>query len=102
MTFGTPCITDDGNPGTFAIFEWPVPQSCPMTTIDFALEGDCIALCQLLKLTGTCDSGGRAKTLVADGRVRVDGQIETRKTCKIRAGQEVRLDDTLIRVTAAA
>ncbi|HET7268926.1 MAG TPA: RNA-binding S4 domain-containing protein [Oleiagrimonas sp.] len=70
-----------------------------MNVVEFPLRGENIALCQLLKLTGTCDSGGRAKTLVADGMVRVDGQTETRKTCKIRSGQEVQLDDTMIRVT---
>lgn len=72
-----------------------------MNVVEFLLQGESIALCQLLKLTGTCDSGGRAKTLVADGLVRVDGHTETRKTGKIRAGQEVQLDDTLIRVIGA-
>jgi ribosome-associated protein len=39
--------------------------------------------------------------LVASGAVRVDGQTELRKTCKIRAGQEVRIEDVRIRVVAA-
>lgn len=38
---------------------------------------------------------------VADGRVQVDGQMELRKTCKIRAGQVVALADVRIRVLAA-
>ena len=76
-------------------------QSSVMTTIEFTLKGDCIALCQLLKLTGLCPSGGSAKLTVAEGAVRVDGKVETRKTCKIRAGQEVQLDDTRIRVIAS-
>lgn len=71
-----------------------------MTTVQFTLKGDCIALYQLLKLTGLCPSGGSAKLIVADGMVRVDGRVETRKACKIRAGQDVQLDDTLIHVTA--
>jgi ribosome-associated protein len=33
--------------------------------------------------------------------VRVDGATELRKTAKIRAGQQVQLDDVLIRVVAA-
>lgn len=57
--------------------------------IDFELERDFIELNQLLKLTGICDSGGAGKQLVATGAVRVDGEVELRKTCKIRAGQVV-------------
>ena len=55
---------------------------------------------QLLKLTGVCHSGGAGKMRVAAGDVTVDGQVELRKTCKIRAGQVVRVDDRLIRVLA--
>ncbi|MBP6367481.1 MAG: RNA-binding S4 domain-containing protein [Nitrosomonas sp.] len=56
----------------------------------FSLAGrDFIALNDLLKITGLCESGGRAKTIIAEGRVKVDDQIELRKTCKIRNGQRV-------------
>lgn len=72
-----------------------------MTTIEFTLQGDWIALYQLLKLTGLSPSGGSAKLAVAEGTVCVDGEVETRKACKIRAGQEVQLGDTLIRVMPA-
>jgi len=58
--------------------------------MEFELAGhDYIELCNLLKVTGLCSSGGEAKTLIADGEVRVDGAIETRKRCKIRSGQTV-------------
>lgn len=60
-----------------------------MQRIDFDLERDFIELNQLLKLAGLCDSGGAGKQLVASGAVRVDGAVEVRKTCKIRAGQVV-------------
>jgi ribosome-associated protein len=69
-----------------------------MEYIDFELEGDYVELNQLLKLTGLCDSGGQGKQIVASGAVYVDGQQELRKTCKIHAGQTVRLDDVEIRV----
>ena len=69
-----------------------------MPRIDFVLERDYVELNQLLKLTGLCDSGGAGKTLVASGAVRVDGAVETRKTCKIRAGQVVTVGDAEIRV----
>ena len=67
-------------------------------TVDFALEGEYVELNQLLKLAGLCDSGGAGKALVADGQVRVDGVVELRKTCKIRAGQRVQCLGTTIKV----
>ena len=67
---------------------------------DFHLRGEFIELNQLLKLTGVCDSGGAGKALVAEGVVSVDGQVELRKTAKIRAGQVVSLGDVQIRVLA--
>ncbi|HTM29259.1 MAG TPA: RNA-binding S4 domain-containing protein, partial [Rhodanobacter sp.] len=60
-----------------------------MQTIDFELEGDYVELNMLLKLVGVCDSGGAGKAIVASGAVHVDGAMELRKTCKIRAGQVV-------------
>jgi len=56
----------------------------------FELEGrDFIELNNLLKITGLCESGGRAKVLIAEGQVKVDGKVELRKRCKIRQGQVV-------------
>jgi len=60
-----------------------------MDTIDFTLRGDHVALCDLLKLTGIANSGGQGKLMIANGEVAVDGQPESRKTAKIRAGQTV-------------
>lgn len=68
-----------------------------MKNTEFDLEGsEYIPLNQLLKLVGLCESGGQGKQIVAMGEVYVDGQQELRKTCKIRVGQRVRLDDVLI------
>jgi ribosome-associated protein len=71
-----------------------------MQTEDFELEGEYVELNMLLKLTGLCDSGGAGKAIVASGAVLVDGKMELRKTCKIRAGQIVHIDDVEIRVIA--
>ena len=71
-----------------------------MQTIDFELDRDFVELNQLLKLAGLCDSGGAGKQLVASGAVRVDGEVELRKTAKLRAGQVVTLDDVAIRIVA--
>lgn len=69
-----------------------------MQTIDFDLDRDHVELNQLLKLVGLADSGGQGKALVASGEVTVDGEVELRKTAKIRAGQVVRFGDAEIRV----
>jgi len=71
-----------------------------MQRLEFQLRGEFIELCNLLKLTGVADSGGAGKALVAEGVVSVDGQVELRKTAKIRAGQVVELGDIEIRVIA--
>jgi ribosome-associated protein len=69
-----------------------------MQQLEFQLRGEFIELCNLLKLTGVADSGGAGKALVAEGVVSVDGQVELRKTAKIRPGQVVGLDSIEIRV----
>lgn len=73
-----------------------------MQAIEFELNGEFVELNQLLKLTGVCDSGGAGKMLVASGAVSVDGVVELRKTCKIRAGQTITLGDVRISVVAGA
>ena len=67
-------------------------------SITLAVRGEYIQLDQLLKATGLCDSGGAAHAAIVEGRVRVDGAVETRKRAKLRpsqsvsfAGEEVRL-----------
>ena len=72
-----------------------------MTDIEFPLDRDHVELHHLLKLTGLCASGGMGKAIVASGAVTVDGVVELRKTCKIRAGQIVQLEKAVIRVVAA-
>ncbi|ORF29464.1 RNA-binding S4 domain-containing protein [Snodgrassella alvi] len=57
-----------------------------------------IALCDLLKLAGLAESGGRAKQLIAEGKVLRNQQPETRKTAKIVAGDSIRLCDSEINV----
>ena len=65
--------------------------------IEFQLDGhDYIELHSLLKVTGLCESGGVAKLLIADGLVKIDGEVELRKRCKVRTGQTVELHDQKI------
>jgi ribosome-associated protein len=71
-----------------------------MEIIQFQLKDGHIRLCDLLKLTGIAQSGGQGKHMVADGAVTVDGQPESRKTAKIRAGQTVVCHGITVRVLA--
>ncbi|HRF81375.1 MAG TPA: RNA-binding S4 domain-containing protein [Flavobacteriales bacterium] len=66
----------------------------------FEVVGEYIELNQLLKLAGLCSSGGEGKHLVAAGLVSVDGQVELRKTCKIRPGQRVEFNGKELDVVA--
>lgn len=68
--------------------------------VEFKLRGEHIALCDLLKLEGIAESGGQGKLFVADGIVTVDGEVEYRKTAKIRAGQIVECFDQRVKVVA--
>ena len=74
--------------------------SLSLETREFRLRDDHVRLCDLLKLAGVADSGGRGKQLVTAGAVTVDGQAESRKTAKIRAGQQVDCEGVRIRVRA--
>ena len=58
-----------------------------MKIIDVVLRGEFITLDSLLKASGICDSGGVAKTMVAAGKVQVDGQVDLRKTAKLGLGR---------------
>ena len=68
--------------------------------IDFPLRGDHIALDALLKSSGLAASGGGAKVLIASGGVRVNGETETRRGRKLRAGDQVAVGDAFVRVEA--
>ncbi len=58
--------------------------------MEFKLDGsEYIELKNLLKVSGLCENGGAAKAAIDEGLVTVDGQIETRKACKIVSGQSV-------------
>lgn len=71
-----------------------------MQTLEFELDRDYVELKQLLKLADLVTSGGEAKTVIGDGLVLVDGEVELRKACKIRAGQQVQFGDTVINILA--
>ncbi|AXF75391.1 ribosome-associated protein YbcJ [Erwinia tracheiphila] len=59
-----------------------------------------VDLCDILKLEGWVESGGAAKEVIAAGQVKVDGHVETRKRCKIIAGQQVGFEGMSVKVIA--
>ena len=73
-----------------------------MEAISFALRGEHITLDALLKASGLVTSGGAAKLLIADGGVRVNGQVETRRGRKLRAGDEVAVGASRVQLRATA
>ena len=73
-----------------------------MENREFKLKDEHVQLCDLLKLAGIADSGVQGKHMVAAGEVTVDGQPESRKTAKIRAGQTVECLGVKVLVLAKA
>lgn len=67
-----------------------------------AIDHQPIELYQLLKLAELAASGGEAKFAIAQGQVRVNGQVETRKRRKIVAGDLAEFAGVRIRVTCPA
>ncbi len=57
-----------------------------------------IRLDQLLKREGVAGTGGQAKWLIQDGAVKVNGEVETRRGRKLRAGDRVEVGDARIEV----
>ncbi|MDH3387284.1 MAG: RNA-binding S4 domain-containing protein [Gammaproteobacteria bacterium] len=53
------------------------------------LESEFVELYKILKFEGLADSGGNAKQAIEDGLVSVNGEVETRKRKKIRAGDQI-------------
>jgi ribosome-associated protein len=55
-----------------------------------------IELCQLLKFAGLADNGGAAKAIISEGRVLLNGVVETQKRKKIMGGDRVTLGEETI------
>jgi ribosome-associated protein len=57
-----------------------------------------IDLNKLLKLDNVVSGGGEAKILISEGRVTLNGEVETRKRKKVFAGDVVEYLDRTIQV----
>jgi len=66
--------------------------------IEFEIEGEYIELYKLLKVLDLVDSGAEAKLIIAEGYVKRNGEVETRKRAKIEAGETIEVADVIIEV----
>lgn len=57
-----------------------------------------VELYKILKFEGMVSSGGEAKAVIAEGLVRVNGEVETRKRKKIVSGDTIEFGPEKIRV----
>jgi ribosome-associated protein len=62
------------------------------------LEAEPIELYKILKFENMVQSGGEAKFVIAEGLVRVNGEVETRKSKKIIAGDIIEFAEEKIRI----
>ena len=64
------------------------------------ITSEYIELFKLLQMADLAQSGGHAKMIVAEGEVLRNGEPETRKSAKIKAGETIRLGDVTVEVVA--
>lgn len=62
------------------------------------LRDDYIKLGQALKFAGLVESGVDAKIVIQDGKVKVNGQVETQRGKKLIAGDMVEFQNETIRI----
>ena len=59
---------------------------------DVPIRDEVIRLGQFLKLANLVESGAQAKPLIAEGRVSVDGEVETRRGRQLPRGSVVSVE----------
>ena len=62
------------------------------------IEEEPIELYKILKFESMVQSGGEAKFVIAEGLVRVNGEVETRKSRKIIAGDIIEFGEEKIQI----
>ncbi len=62
------------------------------------ISNEPIELYKILKIEGMVFSGGAAKNEIADGKVRVNGSVETRRRKKIVSGDVIEYGSEKIRI----
>lgn len=67
-----------------------------MKTIN--INEEYIRLDSLMKFSGLCNSGGRAKFLIQNGEVTLNGEVCTQRGKKIRPGDQVSYNGRTVEV----
>lgn len=62
-----------------------------MNASTFKIKGEYIDLIQLLKATGIAENGANAQLMVIEGRVKLNGEKESRKRAKLYPGDRVEI-----------
>ncbi len=62
------------------------------------LKFEYVELFKLLKIQGLADSGAEAKQMIDEGLVKVNGEIETQRRKKLRAGDTVEFGGMLMKI----
>ena len=66
---------------------------------EFSLDGsEYIELAQVLKIMGVAQTGGHAKIIIQEGEVKVNGEVETRRRYKSRAGDVIEHGSSQIKI----
>ena len=71
-----------------------------MKAQEIAIKSEFIKLDSLLKYAGLCMTGGEAKTFIEEGFVKFNGEVCTMRGKKVRPGDEVSLNDDLLKIVA--
>ncbi len=62
------------------------------------IEDEFIKLDSLLKFSGLCDTGGLAKSVIKEGLVKVNGEVETRRGKKLYPKDEIEFDGNIVEI----
>ena len=60
---------------------------------EIKLDTDYIKLDQFLKFCGIAQTGGQAKMMIADGLVKVNGEVSRQRGKKIRKNDKIKVDE---------
>ncbi|QWC86999.1 RNA-binding S4 domain-containing protein [Nocardioidaceae bacterium] len=66
------------------------------------MRDEMIRLGQLLKLAGMVEDGAEARTVISEGLVTVDGEVDTRRGAQVRPGSVVTLGEEAVQVVDGA
>lgn len=67
---------------------------------NITINEEFIRLDNLMKFSGMCNSGGRAKYLIQNGEVKLNGEVCTMRGKKIRPGDKIEYGNRTVTVTS--